>query len=55
MTKKEKTKKKSEAKPKAKDDLKQDSVAPREIYDEVENRYGGIPDRDLKKNLGGCG
>ena len=56
MTRNKKTTKKSEAKPKVKSEPKQDGVASKEIfYEEGENNYGGIPDRDLKKNLGGCG
>lgn len=29
--------------------------APEEVDENVRGDYGGLPDRDLKKNLGGCG
>jgi hypothetical protein len=53
MTRKAKTKKKSVAKSKQKPLTKPDAGndAP---YGEA-GEYGGLPDRDLKKNLGGCG
>ena len=54
MTKKGKTKKKAEDKPQEKNEPKQDGAASKEGHYEG-NDYGGIPNRDLKKNLGGCG
>jgi len=54
MTRKTKTKKKPEAKPAGKTDSKP-PVVPTQASDREENDYGGLPERDLKKNLGGCG
>jgi hypothetical protein len=54
MAKKVKTKKKAEDKSKEKSEPKQDGAGPKDGFYEG-NDYGGIPDRDLKKNLGGCG
>jgi hypothetical protein len=52
MTRKAKTKKKTEAsKQKAVTKPATGNDAPRWEAGE----YGGLPDRDLKKNLGGCG
>lgn len=53
MTRKVKTKKKAEAKPKQKTATQQD-IGNNTTYQES-SEYGGLPDRDLKKNLGGCG
>lgn len=53
MTRKAKTKKKAEAKPKQKTATRQHAADENTFREEGE--YGGLPDRDLKKNLGGCG
>ena len=56
MTRKTKTKKKADVKAKEKGESSQDETASKQIlYEEGGNDYGGMPDRDLKKNLGGCG
>jgi hypothetical protein len=54
MTRKTKTKKKEHTQ-KQKSEPKSDDAASKETFYEGGNDYGGIPDRDLKKNLGGCG
>jgi hypothetical protein len=54
MTRKTKTKKKAEPKPRQKTEIKQDDTGNETTLGES-NDYGGMPDRDLKKNLGGCG
>jgi len=53
MTRKTKTKKKA-AKPRQKNEIKQEDTRNESTFGES-NDYGGMPDRDLKKNLGGCG
>ena len=57
MAVKAKTKKKAEAKPRQKTQIKQEEQEDtgNESTFGVSSDYGGMPDRDLKKNLGGCG
>ena len=54
MTRKTKAKKKAEAKPRQKTEIKQEDAGNESTFG-ARNDYGGMPDRDLKKNLGGCG
>lgn len=54
MTRKTKTQKKPEEKPRKKTEVKQEDPGNEPTFGEG-NEYGGLPDRDLKKNLGGCG
>lgn len=53
MARKTKSKKKLEVKPKETNDAKQQAIPDQPSY--AGNDYGGLPDRDIKKNLGGCG